>query len=221
MAMNSLRKFSACWLLAFGQLQVGQLGDAIDQFGHLGAEQLGDVGIGRPGILDRVVQKGGDDRRIIQPLFGQDGRHGDGMAEIGLARLADLALVHLHPIGIGPADQIGIAARIVVADQGDQVFDVDHDRPASGAPTLRPAPQCSPCASIRARSSFSSDMSSTTGRSISPVIRSAIWSSSGSSTSIWVWWLSIIRSRRTSADWVSSAISRSARPGSCRCRGRW
>src|SRR6056297_1484428 len=84
----------------------------------------------------------------------------------------------------------------------------------SASPVSGPA-QPWPCASINARRSFSSDMSSSAeGRSGSPPPMSrAIESSSGSSTSIWVWFDSIRRSRSSSADCVSSAISRRATTG--------
>ena len=159
-------------VLRRGQLQVGQLGDPVHQFGDLMPEQAIDLGIGGFGVLDRVVQKGGDDRRIIQILLGQNRGHRHRMREIGLARLAELPFMHLDAVIIGAADQGRVAPRVIVADKRDQVFDVDHARLALPGPeTLG---QLSPCASISARSSFSSFMSSCIGRSISPDIRSAI-----------------------------------------------
>jgi hypothetical protein len=83
--------------LAAGQLQVGQLGHAVDQLGDSVPNSLGDLGIGALGVLDRVVQQRGDDRGVVQPLFGQDGGDGDGMGEIGLAGMAGLPFVHLAP----------------------------------------------------------------------------------------------------------------------------
>ena len=119
-------------LLAFGRgkLKVCQLGHAIDQFGDLFAKQFRDFGIGRAGIFDRVMQQGRDDGGIVKPLLGQDRRHRDRMREIGLARLSGLPFMHLPAIGIGPAQQVGVGAGVVDADERDQVFDVDHSRPA-------------------------------------------------------------------------------------------
>jgi hypothetical protein len=34
--------------------------------------------------------------------------------------------MHQHAVGIGPADQVSVRAWVIVADKGDQVFDVDH-----------------------------------------------------------------------------------------------
>jgi hypothetical protein len=114
-------------LLGLGgrKLQVGQLGDAVDQFGDLGAEQPRDLAIGRLGVLDGVVQKRRGDGGVIQPHLGQDGRHRHRMGEIRLARMARLAAMHLLGVGIGPAQQIGIAGGVVVAHQRNQVFDID------------------------------------------------------------------------------------------------
>ncbi len=42
--------------LGRGQLELGQLGDAVDEVGDLGAEPLGQLGIARARVLDRVVQ---------------------------------------------------------------------------------------------------------------------------------------------------------------------
>ena len=166
------------------ELQVGKLRHAVDEFGDLVAESCANLGIGRARVLDRVVQKRGDDCRIIEMHLGQDRRNRHGMGEIGLARVALLPFMRLCAIGIGPADQVFVGLGVVVADQRDQVVDIDH--------TVRPSEARGPrygrsCASMSALRSFSSDMSSSTGRSASAPMRSAIASSSGSSTSIWVW----------------------------------
>ncbi len=88
--------------LGRGELQVGQLGDAVHQLGHLGAELARDLGIGRAGVLDRVVQQRGDDGRVVELHLGQDRGDRDGMGEIGLARVAQLPLVHLRAVVVGP-----------------------------------------------------------------------------------------------------------------------
>ena len=44
-----------------GVLHPGQLGDPLHQIGHRGAEALGDLLIGGVGILNAVVEQGGDD----------------------------------------------------------------------------------------------------------------------------------------------------------------
>ena len=55
-----------------------ELGDALDQIGDGGGEALGDVVVGRVGVLDAVVQKGGDDGFAVKMQFlGHDLRNGD------------------------------------------------------------------------------------------------------------------------------------------------
>ena len=71
--------------LGIRELQIGKLGDAIHQIGHFAAKFLGNDLIGRLRVLDRIVQEGGDDGGIVQPLLGQDRGHGNRMGEIGLA----------------------------------------------------------------------------------------------------------------------------------------
>ncbi len=195
-----------------GKLEIGELRHPVHQPGDLLAETVGDLLVGGAGILDGIVQKGGDDRCIVKPLLRQDRSHRHRVLEIFLARMAGLALVHLAAVFIGIANELFIGFRIVVADQRDQPIDINH--PPAIQICARDAPaQGWPWASISARSSFSSDMSSSSGLSASAPIRSAIASSSGSSTSICVCRLSIMRSRSSSTGWVSSAISRSATTG--------
>ena len=112
--------------LAAGELQVGQLGDAIDQLGDLFPEQLGHLAVIGLGVLDRVMQQGGDNRRIIQTLFGQDGGDGYGMGKIGLAGMAELPFMHLPAKIIGTGDALGICLGVVVADQRNQVVSRNH-----------------------------------------------------------------------------------------------
>ncbi len=107
-------------------MQIGQLGHAIDQFGNFMAEFLFDLGIGCLGILDRVVQQGGDDGGVVQPLFGQNGGNGNRMREIGFARLAHLPVMHRKAIIIGLANQGFVGFGVIIADQCDQVFNRDH-----------------------------------------------------------------------------------------------
>ena len=111
------------------KLKVGQLGHAIDKLGDVPAEALLHIGVRGTRVLHSIVQERGDDRRIVEPLFGQQCRNRHRMREIGLARMPRLTRMHFLAEGIGLADLVGIAARIVGGDQRDQVFDVNHSRP--------------------------------------------------------------------------------------------
>ena len=75
------------------------------------------------------MQQRGDDRSIIQTHFGQDGGNSNGMGEIGFPRLTELTIMHPLAIIIGQTDQVFVCLGVIVADQRDQVFDIDLRHP--------------------------------------------------------------------------------------------
>ncbi len=54
------------------QLDLAELGNPLDQIGHLIAKQLADLRVGSLGVLNRVVEQCGNDRGSIKPHLGQD-----------------------------------------------------------------------------------------------------------------------------------------------------
>ena len=113
------------------QLDAGQLGHAIDEARDLLAEQLLDIRQRRVGILDGVMQQGGDDGIAVQLQVGQDTGNFDGVGEIGIARGALLRAVHLHGIDIGAVELRLIRTRIVGANTLDQFVLTHHGAPSS------------------------------------------------------------------------------------------
>jgi hypothetical protein len=63
--------------VVLGKLQLGELGDALDQFGDLGPEQLLDPLSGGVGVLDDVVQQRRDDGFGVEAVVGEDAGHLD------------------------------------------------------------------------------------------------------------------------------------------------
>ena len=65
-------------LLGFARVELDavELGDAVDDRGDLAAEVTVDVGDGDLGVLDGVVQQGGDDGHLVEADLGDD--PGDG-----------------------------------------------------------------------------------------------------------------------------------------------
>ena len=59
------------------------LGEALDQRADVRPEHLVDLAAGRGGVLDRVVQQGGRDGRIVELEIGQDRRDLERMREGG------------------------------------------------------------------------------------------------------------------------------------------
>ena len=110
------------------QLELVELGDAIDQAGHLGAEQPLDLGNGRSGVLDHVVQQAGGDRSAVELPARQDAGDFDGMRKIRIAGRPQLGAMGLHGIDVGPVEQLFVGARIVPLDALDQLV-LPHQRP--------------------------------------------------------------------------------------------
>ena len=100
--------------LAVAELQLVELGDAVHQFGHGGAEAGLDLAAGQRGVFQRVVQDGGAQGFGVQPQVGQDAGHGHGMGDVGLAALAGLAFVGAGAHFVGLADQLHLVRRQVV-----------------------------------------------------------------------------------------------------------
>ena len=119
-----------------GELQLGELGHALDQLADLGAEQLVDLGAGDRGVLDHVVQQGGDDGRGVEPVVGEDARHLDGVGEVGIAGGPLLRPVHAHGVDVGAVEQRLVGGGVVGADLLDQLELAKHLRTRGG----RPAP---------------------------------------------------------------------------------
>jgi len=61
MASSILRTFSAWRSFAIGELDLVDIGDALDDVGHLVAEAGGNLLIGGGRVLNRVVQQAGGD----------------------------------------------------------------------------------------------------------------------------------------------------------------
>ena len=112
-ASRSLRRFSACAASLGDEVELLELGQAVDQRADLVAEQLVDLVARGVGVLDRVVQQRGDDRRVVELEVGQDRRDFERMGEIGIARGALLRAVRLHGVDIGAVEQGLVGVRVV------------------------------------------------------------------------------------------------------------
>ena len=116
---------------AFGKnFQLGELGDAVDQVGDFLAELVADVLIGDQRVFDGVVQQRRHNGGHIQLEVGEDGRHFQGMGEIGIARGAELLAMGGHGIDIGLVEQRLVGVGVVSQHPLDQVG-LAHQPPAS------------------------------------------------------------------------------------------
>ena len=117
--------------LARDEVELLQLGEAVDQRADLRAEHLVDLGAGRAGVLDRVVQQRRGDGGIVELEVGQDRGDFERMGEIGIAGGARLRAMRLHGVDIGAVEQVLVGVRIVGLDPLDQVVLPHHLRPAA------------------------------------------------------------------------------------------
>ena len=118
--------FRRALILRLG-LDLGELGHPVDQPRDVGAEQFLDLFVGSDGILDRVVEDRGDDRLVVQLEVGEDSRDFDRMAEIGIARGADLGAMRLHREDIGSVEQRLVGVGVICPDLLDQLILPKHD----------------------------------------------------------------------------------------------
>ncbi len=112
--------------LARDQFEPVELGEALDELPDVAPEHRVDLGAGRLGVLDRVVQKRGGDRRIVELQVGEDGGDFERMREIRVARSALLAAMRAHRVDIGAVEQILVGLRIVLPHPLDQLVLAHH-----------------------------------------------------------------------------------------------
>ena len=125
--------------LAGRELDAVQLGDAVDDLGHLGAEVRLDVGQGAVGVLDDVVQQGGGHAHVVEAEAGHDAGHAEGVLHERLARLAPLGAVGAGRPRVGPLDEVHLGIRVVRRVLRQQ----RRDRPGGrmAPPGLQPIPR--------------------------------------------------------------------------------
>jgi len=102
--------------LRLGRLAVGELvelGDAVDQAGDLVAEIRAQLVEGVAGVLHRVVQQGGAQRRLGHAEFGEDRGHRQRMGDVGLTALAGLAAMVVLGGVVGPLQLLEIGLGMI------------------------------------------------------------------------------------------------------------
>ncbi len=110
------------------EVEFFDLGEAFDELADLWAEEPVDLLSGRLGILDRVVQNGRDDRRVVELEICQDRRDFERMGKIRIAGGARLLAMRLHGIDIGAIEQILVDARIILPHAFDEFILTHHAR---------------------------------------------------------------------------------------------
>ena len=103
-----------------GEVEPVEFGQAFDQSADLRAEDLVDLLAGGGGVLDRVVQNRGDDRRVVELEVGENRRDFERMREERVAGRAFLRPVRLHGEDVSAVKQVFVGVGIVTADAFDQ-----------------------------------------------------------------------------------------------------
>ena len=101
-------------------LDLVELGDAVDEHGHLVAELVAQVAQVVVGVLDGVVQERGREGRRGHAQLGQDGRHRERMGDVGVAALALLAAVGACGRPVGALDDPDVGLRVGGMDRAEQ-----------------------------------------------------------------------------------------------------
>ena len=92
--------------------ELAQLGDTVDEAGHIGTEALLDITQRVLGVLGHVVQDGGRDRHRIESQLGQDPGHRQRVADVGLAADAPLLAVRFDREGEGGRERGDVRLRV-------------------------------------------------------------------------------------------------------------
>ena len=102
------------------EVDLTELGDAIDDGRHLRPEAALDLLQAGLGVLDDVVEQTSANARGVQPQLGDDARHARRVNEVRIAALARLLAV--RPLGkfVGALDELDVRCRVVALDLGNE-----------------------------------------------------------------------------------------------------
>ena len=130
-------------LLAALELDARQLGDALDERRRSRSPNSARMSsISTPGVLDRVVEQRGGDRRLVHPQAGEDLRGAPRVVDELLPGAAQLPVVGLRGELERPHDQVAVELGLVGLELGQQLVDEilvpldyrhPHILPGSGA----------------------------------------------------------------------------------------
>ena len=84
------------------EIELFDLGQALDEFADLFAKQPVDLLARGVGVFERIVQNGRDDRRVVELQIGEDRGDFERVGEIRVAGGAGLRPMRLHRVDIGP-----------------------------------------------------------------------------------------------------------------------
>ncbi len=110
------------------KVELGELGQSLDERTDLRTESLVDLVARRRRVLDRVVQQRGRDRRVVQLELRENRCDFERMGKIRITRGAALLTMGLHGVDIGAVQQRLVSVGIIGADLLDEVVLAHHHR---------------------------------------------------------------------------------------------
>ncbi len=108
------------------EINLADLGDALDDVGNLFAEFLADFNGGDRGVFDRVVEQAGGDGNGIHFHVGENVADFERMHQVGLARGPGLSRVVLLGEFVGSLDQVEVVVGTVLAQLPHQLAEAGH-----------------------------------------------------------------------------------------------
>ena len=125
-ASSILRKFSACASSRGLELDLVELGDAVDHVGDGLAERRLDLGLGDVGVLHHVVEERCGEPLRVEPPLRQDAGYRQRVRDIRFAGFSKLALMRVLGEGKRALDQRDVRRRQVVAKMSGEFGDFRH-----------------------------------------------------------------------------------------------
>ena len=125
-------------LFAGGEVDLADLGDALDDVRNLLAEFLANVNDGDRGVFDRVVEQPGGDGDRVHLHIGEDHRNFQRMHQVRLTRGAGLAFVVFQGVVVGLLDDGQVVLRTVFLDPLHQLAELG-ERESGGRDLLAQA----------------------------------------------------------------------------------
>ncbi len=111
-------------LLLAVEVDLRQLGDAVHQRAHLGAEEALDVVEAGAGVLHRVVQQGRRHRGPVEAEPGADAGAPERVGDEGLARVAQLGAVPVLGEGVRAPHRVPVDVGVVRGDLPDELLEL-------------------------------------------------------------------------------------------------
>ena len=108
------------------KFDLGEFADPIHQLGDFFAELVDQLFLGGGGVLNDIMQEGGNEGAAVHAQLAKDASHRQGVIDVGFAGEPGLALVGLGAEKIGPVDCLDLFGIEITLDEFAQVVNQKH-----------------------------------------------------------------------------------------------